>query len=162
MDSIEAQLAAKGLVLPQPAKVPKGVVIDFAWARVHGDTVYVSGHAALAADGTLVGPFGRVGSRSEPRTSDQGCRARDRRDARQHQARDWRPRSHRSLASRRRLRARRPRVRANHERHQRLLTPAGRALRPRAGPTRPNRDGRRRHPAERSRRRCRQVALKRG
>ncbi len=62
MALIEAQLAAKGFELPEPAKVPKGVVIEFAWARVHGDIVYVSGHAALAADGTLVGPFGRVGA----------------------------------------------------------------------------------------------------
>ncbi len=66
MALIEAQLATKGLELPEPAKVPPGVVIDFAWARVHGDTVYVSGHAALAADGTLIGPFGRVGAEVSP------------------------------------------------------------------------------------------------
>lgn len=62
MPSIEAKLAAMGLELPAPPIVPKDVVIDFAWARAHRDIVYVSGHAAQAADGTVVGPFGRVGA----------------------------------------------------------------------------------------------------
>jgi len=51
-----------GLYLPEAAKVPPGVIIDFAWARVHGDRVYVSGHGPQAPDGTVIGPFGHVGS----------------------------------------------------------------------------------------------------
>uniref|UniRef100_A0A4Y8PZ06 Uncharacterized protein n=2 Tax=Paenibacillus athensensis TaxID=1967502 RepID=A0A4Y8PZ06_9BACL len=50
-----------GLVLPEAAKVPADVVLDFAWVRVHGSRMFVSGHGPQAADGTVIGPFGRVG-----------------------------------------------------------------------------------------------------
>lgn len=66
MALIEAELAARSLYLPDAAKVPKDVVIDFAWARAHRDVVYVSGHAAQAPDGTVIGPFGRVGAEVTP------------------------------------------------------------------------------------------------
>lgn len=36
--------------------------IPFAWVRVQGTRAYVSGHGALAADGTPTGPFGKVPS----------------------------------------------------------------------------------------------------
>jgi enamine deaminase RidA (YjgF/YER057c/UK114 family) len=62
MGEIEARLEQMGLYLPAAAKVPKDVVIDFAWARTHADTVYVSGHGPLAVDGSVVGPFGKVGA----------------------------------------------------------------------------------------------------
>ncbi len=64
--SIEDRITEMGLYLPAAAKVPPGVVIDFAWARVHGDRVYVSGHGPQAPDGTIVGPFGRVGAEVSP------------------------------------------------------------------------------------------------
>jgi hypothetical protein len=34
---IERRLEQLGLVLPQLAKIPSGVKIQFAWVRVHGD-----------------------------------------------------------------------------------------------------------------------------
>ena len=37
------------------------MAIDFAWARVHGDQVFALGHSPQASDGTIIGPFGRVG-----------------------------------------------------------------------------------------------------
>jgi enamine deaminase RidA (YjgF/YER057c/UK114 family) len=59
---IEQRLEQLGFVLPQPVKAPAGIEIPFAWVRVHGDRVYVSGHGPLNPDGTPAGPFGRVGA----------------------------------------------------------------------------------------------------
>lgn len=61
---IEDRLRDMGVELPAEAKVPPGVVVDFAWARVHDDRVYLSGHGPQAADGAVVGPFGCVAPRS--------------------------------------------------------------------------------------------------
>jgi enamine deaminase RidA (YjgF/YER057c/UK114 family) len=38
-----------------------GVVLPFPWVRVHGRRVLVSGHGPQHADGSLAGPFGKVG-----------------------------------------------------------------------------------------------------
>jgi len=51
-----------GVTLPDPVVVPQGMAIPFAWVRVRGNRAFVSGHGALAADGTPAGPFGRVPS----------------------------------------------------------------------------------------------------
>ena len=64
--TIEENIERLGLSLPAAAKVPAGVVIDFAWARVHGDRVYLSGHGPQSADGTVIGPFGPVGTAVTP------------------------------------------------------------------------------------------------
>jgi enamine deaminase RidA (YjgF/YER057c/UK114 family) len=63
---IEQWIKASGLYLPEPARVPSDVILDFAWARVFTDRVYVSGHGPQAADGTIIGPFGRVGVEVTP------------------------------------------------------------------------------------------------
>jgi enamine deaminase RidA (YjgF/YER057c/UK114 family) len=60
---IEERLADMGLVLPEPMVAPAGVTVPIAWARRYGDRVYLSGHTPLHADGTIAGPFGRVGSK---------------------------------------------------------------------------------------------------
>jgi hypothetical protein len=59
---VEAKLEALGLVLPAPPRVPAGFQFSFAWTRVRGNHVYVSGHSAQASDGSFTGPFGRVPS----------------------------------------------------------------------------------------------------
>ena len=59
---IEARLAQQRLVLPEALRVPAGVEIPFAWVRVRGDRAYVSGHGPQNLDGTLAGPFGKVGA----------------------------------------------------------------------------------------------------
>jgi enamine deaminase RidA (YjgF/YER057c/UK114 family) len=64
--SIESRIASLGLYLPEAAKPPPGVTIDFAWARLHGDRVFLSGHGPQNPDGTFVGPFGRVGAEVTP------------------------------------------------------------------------------------------------
>lgn len=60
MGHVEQRLAELGLQLPAEATPPPGVTIPFQWVRVRGARAFVSGHGALAADGSPVGPFGRV------------------------------------------------------------------------------------------------------
>lgn len=55
------RLESLGLVLPAPMRLPAGVELPFPWVSVRGDRVFVSGHGPLEADGSLAGPFGRVG-----------------------------------------------------------------------------------------------------
>ncbi|MDF2651388.1 MAG: RidA family protein, partial [Paenibacillus sp.] len=71
---IEHRIREMGLYLPEPAKVPADVVLDFAWVRVFGDRVYVSGHGPQAADGSVIGPFGRVGAEVTPEEAVEAAR----------------------------------------------------------------------------------------
>jgi enamine deaminase RidA (YjgF/YER057c/UK114 family) len=59
---IEQKLADLGLTLPEPVRLPTGVELPFPWVRVHGDRAFVSGHAPLHPDGSIAGPFGKVGT----------------------------------------------------------------------------------------------------
>jgi hypothetical protein len=59
---IEARLAALGLTLPAPLQPPAGLVVPFTWVRLQGDRALVAGHGPLQPDGSLAGPFGKVGA----------------------------------------------------------------------------------------------------
>ena len=59
---IERKLADMGLALPPPVKAPPGVVLPFSFVRIHDGIAYISGHGPQNADGSLAGPFGKVGS----------------------------------------------------------------------------------------------------
>lgn len=59
-ESIEAKLRTLGLVLPAAPKTPPEIKISFAWARMRGNRLYLSGHGPLATDGSPLGPFGKV------------------------------------------------------------------------------------------------------
>src|SRR5262249_10167368 len=61
MSRIEERLAASGLVLPPPLKLPPGVVLPFQFVRVVGNRAYVSGHGPQAGDGSVATPLGKVG-----------------------------------------------------------------------------------------------------
>jgi len=61
MSRIEARLAELGLSLPPEVKPPPGVVLPFRFVRVLGNRALVSGHSPQAADGSVAGPFGKVG-----------------------------------------------------------------------------------------------------
>ena len=61
MGKIEARLAELGLALPPAVKPPPGVVLPFRFVRVLGNRAVVSGHSPQAADGSIAGPFGKVG-----------------------------------------------------------------------------------------------------
>jgi enamine deaminase RidA (YjgF/YER057c/UK114 family) len=69
---IEAHLTRLGLQLPPPIQAPPGARLPFASVRVHGDRALISGHGPQQADGSLAGPFGKVGSEV---TVDQGYAA---------------------------------------------------------------------------------------
>ena len=69
MGKIEDRLADLGLTLPPPVAVPPGVEFPFAFVNVVGDRGIVSGHGPQAADGSLAGPLGVVGT---DLTVDQG------------------------------------------------------------------------------------------
>ncbi|MGH8232835.1 MAG: RidA family protein [Rhodanobacteraceae bacterium] len=72
MSKIDDRLAALGLALPPPVKPPPGVVLSFRFVRVTGNRVLISGHSAQAADGSVAGPFGKLGREL---TVEQGYRA---------------------------------------------------------------------------------------
>ena len=59
---IEAKLEELGLTLPQQLKTPPGVYLPFSWVQVHGNRAYISGHGPQNPDGSLAGPFGKVGA----------------------------------------------------------------------------------------------------
>jgi enamine deaminase RidA (YjgF/YER057c/UK114 family) len=69
---VEARLEELGLVLPEPLQTPPGLALPFSFVRVRGDRAYVSGHGALNPDGSLAGPFGKVGAEV---SVDQGYQA---------------------------------------------------------------------------------------
>jgi len=59
--TVAAKLAALGLSLPAPVRPPPGVVLPFQLVRIRADRAYISGHGPQNPDGTLAGPFGKVG-----------------------------------------------------------------------------------------------------
>jgi len=59
---IEARLDKLGLELPAAVKVPAGVKLPFSFVRVYGGQAYIAGHGPQNPDGTLAGPFGKVGA----------------------------------------------------------------------------------------------------
>ena len=62
MSRIEAKLAEAGLALPAPTKAPEGVRLPFSFVRISGNRAFISGHGPQNPDGTLAGPFGKVGA----------------------------------------------------------------------------------------------------
>lgn len=60
-DQITEKIKEMGLVLPEPIKLPPGMVLPFPWVHVRGNRVFVSGHGPVAADGSLAQPLGQVG-----------------------------------------------------------------------------------------------------
>ncbi|HWG10961.1 MAG TPA: RidA family protein [Rhodanobacteraceae bacterium] len=61
MSVIEARLAELGLQLPPAIRPPPGVVLPFRFVRVVGRRALISGHSPQAEDGSVAGPFGKVG-----------------------------------------------------------------------------------------------------
>lgn len=67
---IEARLGELGLVLPEPIRTPPGARLPFAFVRVHESRAFIAGHGPTHSDGTLAGPFGKVG---DTVTLEQAC-----------------------------------------------------------------------------------------
>ncbi|HET9398636.1 MAG TPA: RidA family protein [Sphingomicrobium sp.] len=74
MGKIEAKLAAMGLQLPEPLKMPAGIKMPFSWVRVRGKRAYISGHVATNLDGSLAQPLGKVGSDVTPEQGYESAR----------------------------------------------------------------------------------------
>ena len=49
------------LILPEPIKLPLNVEMQFSWVRISGNRVFISGHIALNADGSVSEVTGKVG-----------------------------------------------------------------------------------------------------
>jgi len=49
------------LDLPKPIKLPPNVEMQFSWVRISGNRVFISGHIALNADGSVSEVTGKVG-----------------------------------------------------------------------------------------------------
>jgi hypothetical protein len=50
------------LELPPPVVPPPGVVLPFEFVKIVGDRAVFSGHGPQAPDGSVAGPFGKVGA----------------------------------------------------------------------------------------------------
>src|SRR5680860_1523166 len=59
---IEEKLRVLGLTLPDPPRLPPHVRLPLSFVRVHGERAFISGHSAQNSDGSLAGPFGKVGA----------------------------------------------------------------------------------------------------
>lgn len=62
MSRTRDRLDRAGLVLPPPLAVPADIDLPFPWVSVRGDRVFISGHGPQNPDGSLAGPFGKVGA----------------------------------------------------------------------------------------------------
>lgn len=69
MSRIESRLKELGLALPPAMKVPGGMALPFPWINVRGKRIIISGHGPQDPDGSLAGPFGKVGAEA---TVEQG------------------------------------------------------------------------------------------
>ncbi|HEV8392421.1 MAG TPA: RidA family protein [Dongiaceae bacterium] len=61
MSRTESKLKELGLTLPPPMRAPDGITLPFPWINIRGDRAFVSGHGPQNPDGSLAGPFGKVG-----------------------------------------------------------------------------------------------------
>ena len=66
MSTPEDRLKSLGFELPAPLVVPPGVELPFPWINRRGDRVFISGHGPQNTDGSLAGPFGKVGAEISP------------------------------------------------------------------------------------------------
>ena len=49
------------LILPEPIKLPPNIEMQFSWVRISGNRVFISGHIALNADGSVSEVTGKIG-----------------------------------------------------------------------------------------------------
>ncbi len=71
---IEERMSELGLMIPEPLTLPPGLELPFPWVRVHGEYAYISGHGPQNADGSLAGPFGKVGEEVTPEQAYEAAR----------------------------------------------------------------------------------------
>ena len=59
---IEARLRKLGLELPPAVQPPAGVRLPFTPVRIVGGRACISGHGPQSPDGSVAGPFGKIGA----------------------------------------------------------------------------------------------------
>jgi enamine deaminase RidA (YjgF/YER057c/UK114 family) len=59
---VEEKLKALNLALPEPIKSTPDMKMPPSWIRVRGNRAFISGHGPQNPDGSIAGPFGKVGS----------------------------------------------------------------------------------------------------
>jgi enamine deaminase RidA (YjgF/YER057c/UK114 family) len=74
MSNIDRRLAELGITLPTPWTLPPGLTVPASLVRVRGKRVLVSGHVPINPDGSVAGPFGRVGDEVSPEQGQQAAR----------------------------------------------------------------------------------------
>jgi len=57
----EERIAELGLTLPPPIELPPTLRLPFAFVNVRGDRAMISGHPKHGPEGTIAGPYGKVG-----------------------------------------------------------------------------------------------------
>ena len=62
MTTPEQKLKEMGFELPAPVKLPPELTLPFSFVNVRGDRAFISGHPAQNKDGSIAGPYGKVGS----------------------------------------------------------------------------------------------------
>ena len=72
--TVEQRIVELGLQLPPEPVLPPGVRVPFDWVRELGERCVLSGHGALAADGSPAGPFGSVPSEVSLEDAQQSAR----------------------------------------------------------------------------------------
>jgi enamine deaminase RidA (YjgF/YER057c/UK114 family) len=75
MSNVERRLSELGIELPKPWTPPPRIVVPASLVRVRGTRVFVSGHVPIDADGSVAGPFGRVGAEISPAQGEAAARA---------------------------------------------------------------------------------------
>jgi len=72
MQTPEDRLAALGITLPEPVRLPEGLHLPFAFVNLRGERALISGHPRHDAEGRIDGPFGLLG---RDMTTDEGYAA---------------------------------------------------------------------------------------
>lgn len=62
LDHVEQKLMAAGYTLPEPMKLPPGLVLPFSFVKVHEKRILVSGHLPLSDNGGIWQVEGKVGA----------------------------------------------------------------------------------------------------
>jgi len=61
MTTPEDRIAALGLELPDPIKLPPGMKLPFSFINIRGNRALISGHPRHGADGSINGPYATLG-----------------------------------------------------------------------------------------------------